>query len=81
MASGKIKWFNPTKGYGFIENEAGGQDIFLNVFTLLLFFVVLFFTITSSFAHQPVLNTEEEMSQSNHMSSRTPRSLRLYIQP
>ena len=29
MATGKIKWFNPTKGYGFIENDAGGKDVFL----------------------------------------------------
>ena len=64
MSNGKIKWFNPTKGYGFIENDAGGKNVFLNVFTLLLFFVVPFFIITSSFAHQPVLNMGEEMSQS-----------------
>ena len=64
MSNGKIKWFNPTKEYGFIENDAGGKDVFLNVFTLLLFFVVPFFIITSSFAHQPVLNMGEEMSQS-----------------
>ena len=31
MATGKIKWFNPTKGYGFIENDAGGKDVFLKV--------------------------------------------------
>ena len=34
MSSGKIKWFNPTKGYGFIENDAGGKDIFLHVSAL-----------------------------------------------
>ena len=34
MPNGKIKWFNPTKGYGFIENEAGGKDIFLHVSAL-----------------------------------------------
>ena len=28
MTNGKIKWFNPTKGYGFIEQE-GNKDIFL----------------------------------------------------
>ena len=34
MTTGKIKWFNPTKGYGFIENEAGGKDVFLHVSAL-----------------------------------------------
>ena len=34
MSIGKIKWFNPTKGYGFIENDAGGKDIFLHVSAL-----------------------------------------------
>ena len=34
MSNGKIKWFNPTKGYGFIENDAGGKDIFLHVTAL-----------------------------------------------
>jgi len=34
MIKGKIKWFNPTKGYGFIENEAGGKDVFLHVSAL-----------------------------------------------
>ena len=31
MTTGKIKWFNPTKGYGFIEQE-GRKDVFLNPF-------------------------------------------------
>ena len=30
MTTGKIKWFNPTKGYGFIEQE-GSKDVFLHV--------------------------------------------------
>ena len=34
MYNGKIKWFNPTKGYGFIENDTGGKDIFLHVSAL-----------------------------------------------
>ena len=33
MTIGKIKWFNPTKGYGFIEQE-GSKDIFLHVSAL-----------------------------------------------
>ena len=35
MAKGKIKWFNKTKGYGFIENEAGGKDVFLHISALI----------------------------------------------
>ena len=34
MSNGKIKWFNPTKGDGFIENDAGGKDVFLHVSAL-----------------------------------------------
>ena len=34
MLKGKIKWFNPAKGYGFIENDAGGKDVFLHVSAL-----------------------------------------------
>ena len=34
MTTGKIKWFNPAKGYGFIENDAGGKDVFLHVSAL-----------------------------------------------
>ena len=34
MSNGKIKWFNPAKGYGFIENDAGGKDVFLHASAL-----------------------------------------------
>jgi|TARA_B110000438_G_C15581084_1_gene549656 CspA family cold shock protein len=34
MNTGKIKWFNPTKGYGFIETGEGGSDVFLHVSAL-----------------------------------------------
>jgi CspA family cold shock protein len=33
MTTGKIKWFNPTKGYGFIEQERN-KDVFLHVSAL-----------------------------------------------
>ena len=31
MATGTVKWFNPAKGYGFIEPENGGQDAFVHI--------------------------------------------------
>ena len=34
MAKGKIKWFNPTKGYGFIETGEEGKDLFLHISAL-----------------------------------------------
>jgi cold shock protein len=34
MAKGTVKWFNATKGYGFIQPESGDKDVFVHITAL-----------------------------------------------
>ncbi|MFO1150248.1 MAG: cold-shock protein [Alsobacter sp.] len=34
MLSGTVKWYNETKGYGFIQPETGGKDVFVHATAL-----------------------------------------------
>ena len=42
VATGTVKWFNPTKGYGFIQPQGGGKDVFVHGSTVWPSLSVLF---------------------------------------
>ena len=62
MTTGKIKWFNPAKGYGFIENGTGGKDVFLHVSALEKADVLLVMTPWPEFSGLTASNLAKSMN-------------------
>ncbi|MGH6718221.1 MAG: cold-shock protein [Alphaproteobacteria bacterium] len=66
MANGTVKWFNPTKGYGFIQPEDGGKDVFVHI---------------SALQRAGLSNLAEGQRVSYEMESRNGRTSAVNIQP
>lgn len=61
MPSGKVKWFNANKGFGFIQPDDGGEDVFVHASAL-------------EQSGLPTLNEGQKVTYEIHTSPRTGKS-------